>query len=1434
MPKNYLKEGKYGPYNIHNISYNAASVIVDALSMIGDQANENAINELQMKLSQPGVCTADKGITGKNSVSLKMTVTDKNVEKDVIKTLLSARNALLDELDHPKKENEPYLGLVRFASLVLDSMKGNYSEAVSESPYMNNVRSLFVNSLNFHKYTREEIERELGDETDPVTGKKVPLSYITEYYNHSAELLELEYEKQRMRENPSPQKEQEYLARLSDVYTRFTDNMERFTAFAEKHVDKVKGTSKYDKYMQNILDMFTGTVLVRDNKGDNRRNTRDGQAWIRGMNQAIKNGWSLDELEILGSLEAFREQLITQQRQMMIDDNPDNLKATIKKNREDLQIQQSRLPQLEEQIIKETDEKVKKNIQTQLVTCRSKIERYTNQIQTDTDKLNKYPTRAAAFQTNIALIDDLKKSVWDKKVTNARDKMQVINSISAVMDTVSKDANLGNTKDYYKKLSKFFDPIKNTVNEKKTLEETHGRKIVELPSNEEVIDDKFLDEQSLWYIWDRSGPHIQDSIIKNAMPKIHNKIILGHNKVHKGLDDMASAGDVFPIIKKGLHQGMAEIKMNAHLDGDDKKLLSGWLKEIHDGYKDYIANLPAGEKIFKPYHDLILKELDIRNGNMAKATNDNSIVTIGLSAINFGPAIFKDYTIPGNNYLPKEDVKKSLSQKGTLLPLMSYYGGLGDVLDAEYYKQRAMKKGWNADTEKRYFFYLSKAYDKVLKAFNELCRFPDDIQDHESYDMEDSLRDLTGRGNGNKNRHFSGPAGSIRWELQAMKNGWHADNIAVMRELGYIEGMIEFRKYKLGKFIKDANTEEEKLKYEQQLKDLKDFEKKQFSTFKNTLWNKKIEGPGDVLEVLNIADAFYTANKDLKIVQDLRLLNNAFEGAKVIFNKINNDCINAIPEVAKNPDKWITPKQPESLLPESEAAKEDVLKAIRGSKDLPADAVKMYIMQYVKMHHMGSVLKEDFPALTDSKNELFNSANKVFDAAIEKYADEFLAKLSGGKENIKKFKMDGDQLADLLKYGRHENYFDSINKTIDANIAVERYERFVGGMFEKGPDGKRINIDTALKNADKNLSDVDKIYNNSFFFDVRTWLDEIRKEKKSFDKTLKEKMAQGKPVVIDAKKYDKFCKKVNGVLKMMIDYTKKKEALRVEKNGNLGTNGEARYNAMKAASKSLLQLAAALDTYGNKGPTQFQQDLLNKPYGIEPEAIVNNWMFERQQAQVKMQATVEKTDKLLQNEAEFRDPVNALQDENNIINDNALHIPDSKEMMSSAVKTLYLASVKKTFNKDNGSVGRYADMASGFMSTISDFTKNGTASESFKNFEKNLKSSKAFTDEFTNRLHVAADTGKLSTNDIIKCREGALKSAYDKSKNDPAELKKLDKLSIEMGSATNAVSLGLKVPEQKAPAVNTDKQVKKASAVNANDQLKKAPNKIAGGEAKKK
>ncbi len=47
MPKNYLKEGKYGSYNIHSISYNAASVIVVALSMIGDQANENAINDLQ-------------------------------------------------------------------------------------------------------------------------------------------------------------------------------------------------------------------------------------------------------------------------------------------------------------------------------------------------------------------------------------------------------------------------------------------------------------------------------------------------------------------------------------------------------------------------------------------------------------------------------------------------------------------------------------------------------------------------------------------------------------------------------------------------------------------------------------------------------------------------------------------------------------------------------------------------------------------------------------------------------------------------------------------------------------------------------------------------------------------------------------------------------------------------------------------------------------------------------------------------------------------------------------------------------------------------------------------------------------------------------------------------------------------------------------------
>ena len=333
--------------------------------------------------------------------------------------------------------------------------------------------------------------------------------------------------------------------------------------------------------------------------------------------------------------------------------------------------------------------------------------------------------------------------------------------------------------------------------------------------------------------------------------------------------------------------------------------------------------------------------------------------------------------------------------------------------------------------------------------------------------------------------------------------------------------------------------------------------------------------------------------------------------------------------------------------------------------------------------------------------------------------------------------------------------------------------------------------------------------------------DEIRKEKKSFDKTLKEKMAQGKPVVIDAKKYDKFCKKVNGVLKMMIDYTKKKEALRVEKHGDLGTNGEARYNAMKAASKSLLQLAAALDTYGNKGPTQYQQDLLNKPYGIEPEAIVLNWEFEKTQAQEKMKSACEKADKLLKDEADYRDPVAALQAENNIVNEEGLNIPNQLEMVASAVKTLYLTSVKKAFNKDNGSVGRYADMASGFMGTLNDFVRNGAASAGFKQFDAGLKTRNIFTTEFTHQILAAADDKKLSTNDIIQCREEALRSAYDKTKNDPAEQKKLDKISKEMGSTTNAVSLGLKVPEQKAPAVNANKQVKKVT------------NKVAGGEAKK-
>ena len=171
---------------------------------------------------------------------------------------------------------------------------------MSENPYLSNMISMLQNGPKINEQNPIQQTVKYLQNTNPVSGKQEtgPLQNLNIFMAQVTGLLDREYEKQKINEHYTPEKEAAYLKKLDADFSKVLENLSDL----EKLV-REDGTSDYDEYLNAPLDVMTGknrqAVL-------NRPDISGSIANIKGQQQAIRNGWGMNEIGLPGSLNELK------------------------------------------------------------------------------------------------------------------------------------------------------------------------------------------------------------------------------------------------------------------------------------------------------------------------------------------------------------------------------------------------------------------------------------------------------------------------------------------------------------------------------------------------------------------------------------------------------------------------------------------------------------------------------------------------------------------------------------------------------------------------------------------------------------------------------------------------------------------------------------------------------------------------------------------------------------------------------------------------------------------------------------------------------------------------------------------------------------------------------------------------------------------------
>ena len=320
-PNNKFKNGKQGLFGA-NEQYNLA--IATALLYM-DQFNPQAAQKMRRFRDN----------TQNNSIQVpenEIRNTTNHVFRNKFRNEASAENAYkkmgefkksLAELNvNPEDNSRQFSGYLKLAEKLLDTDSGDFGKALSENPYLSNMLSMVQKGPKIDGNIPIQTSIKYLQNTEPGTNRQKtgPLYPLNIFMSTLSDLLDREYEKQKINEDYTAEKEEAYLKKLKEDFTRIIENHKAFDSLVEKD-----GNSVYDAYLNGPLDVMTG-------KNKNHPTCQNNIENIKGQKQAIQNGWGMNELGVLGSLSELKY-FVDIQKAQALQQNPENEEERKKKER---------------------------------------------------------------------------------------------------------------------------------------------------------------------------------------------------------------------------------------------------------------------------------------------------------------------------------------------------------------------------------------------------------------------------------------------------------------------------------------------------------------------------------------------------------------------------------------------------------------------------------------------------------------------------------------------------------------------------------------------------------------------------------------------------------------------------------------------------------------------------------------------------------------------------------------------------------------------------------------------------------------------------------------------------------------------------------------------------------------------------------------------
>ena len=1240
-PKNQFAKGKQGLAAAGTQYSEAITAFTLYMQPLNNRNYQDALNYRNRNL---GSLKEYKGKTKDNRSNyvFKYTLESADVAEKHRKKLKDLKKRLRNLNQTPSENINHFAGYLTTVDRMLDTESGDFGRILTENAYIANMLSMFHNGPKINDQIPIETSiRQLKD-TDPDTGKdRGPLVPLNNYFVGLARLIDAEYAKQDLEEDYSEKKEQDYLLSLEQAFSFMIKNHEAF-----ENMVGDDGKSKYDPYLMQKLD-----VMTRKNPSDSlsRRDCKRSIENIKGQHAAILNGWGAFELDLPGQISELAFLVEKEREAVRASLNPQKLAQRVQ------------------------------NIENRITSLRNSMRETANQIEEAKNQLrNLEANHAGEVQ-----IQQARNTLENLKSNLALRGQELERTLTSRGEEPVRQANLRERLRSYEKLSedlrKLDQKTKNTKIRYNTEKYEINDELIRL--TEEIQNNKFLDEaikkeaqKAKGYaktamqfagkkrLYEYIDPEFEKMVIQpdeykeaNAFSNMTGKFQPGmaYNSllVKNGWEPIvgfferareAVGGDDFE-----LKRDMGEMPYTGWIPGANQfqitnnfRLEDEDIKEVRRASKEQqriVVNLheEALEKQTDEARDCIRidrvtnKLSNEAKGYFVQAVSEQPYITCFFTQIN--GAVPKTY-----NPQLKTDVKRFMLENNAMEPLLKFYEGGGDLLEAEYSKHKMRQTGWDAGKERLYKAKLYEGAKKSLENYRKLVALPASVQNDNRF-LDNEISHITGATFNATERDISLQAIGLEWMIRGIENGWDSENLVALQAGGWMEGSLFKAKNKLEDSIRaisakknpapktedDRKKENDRAKEEENfrktLTNLKNWEDRVFKPFKKRIFDRQINTSSDMLRSLTEIQEFHEMHKNDPEVKNVKVTSS-----RVIRGCIFSDCMNAMNQyalpTAMNRCLQDINDQMSKGVNLSEVRKETVpfkicdkkeeMKAFLGvlkeHENLERDAKKAITTEYLQRRFLHGKNEDAHPELFDSKHPDYAITNRKLMSYLEQYADRLMTLCEGDSEK---------ELAELLENGNFENTFYEIKERLDAEAAKGRMDAFIAGRPERNK--KDMNLSSAMeqmKNSHAAWGSSNGLYDNILgdMKDLEAQRGKFTNELMGKFRTEFHAVKEGdntrfvlpEDVTINEKKLSEYLKAHEKVLADIDRYLEGKHQIIREKGGNpdnladasrLGRNGERRYKAMLDAKKAVMNEYLAAKEFVNNGISDVQRQILKLP-----------------------------------------------------------------------------------------------------------------------------------------------------------------------------------------------------------------------------------------------